>query len=513
MNLSRRTRIALWAIVVILAGLAVGIAIVVVRFQPVARSYVISALERRYKSKVELGNFQISLFPMVRVTGENLVFRRAERTDRPPMIAIRRFTVEARFVGFFRYPKHIRKLTLEGLQLHLPPRSVRRQEQTTSHTSAVPFLLEEVDADGTTLETLPSDPSKQSLMFDIRKLHLHTVGRYRPMTFQATLENPKPPGLIRSTGQFGPWNQDEPGDTPVSGEYTFSNADLSVFNGIMGTLSSTGNYHGELDQIEVQGRTDVPDFALTTSDRPMHLYTEFAATVDGTDGDTVLHPVRATLGKSTFEVSGSIERSALETHKEINLEATAKSTELADFLRLAIKAQQPPMTGKIAFQTKVKIPPGDNPVVERLQLDGAFSLNGVKFTSPSVQEKIASLSHHAQGEPKDTDANDIAADFAGYFHLRKGALRLPQLRFEVPGAHVNLDGQYFLPTGDIDFKGTAKLDATVSQMATGWKHIVLKPLDPLFKRDGAGAVLPIRITGTRGSPSFKLDIGRVLSRQ
>jgi hypothetical protein len=44
------------------------------------------------------------------------------------------------------------------------------------------------------------------------------------------------------------------------------------------------------------------------------------------------------------------------------------------------------------------------------------------------------------------------------------------------------------------------------------KHVLLKPVDPLFKRDGAGTVLPIRISGTRGSPSFKLDIGRVIKR-
>jgi hypothetical protein len=161
----------------------------------------------------------------------------------------------------------------------------------------------------------------------------------------------------------------------------------------------------------------------------------------------------------------------------------------------------------------VKIPPGQTPVVERMQLDGAFTLNGVKFTSPEVQAKIASLSHHAQGQPKDTDTSDVAADFAGYFHLKRGTLQLPQLRFELPGAHVSLDGQYALASGNIDFTGTAKLDATISKMTTGWKRVLLTPIDPLFKHDGAGTVLPIRISGTRGSPSFKLDIGRVLKRQ
>jgi hypothetical protein len=70
-----------------------------------------------------------------------------------------------------------------------------------------------------------------------------------------------------------------------------------------------------------------------------------------------------------------------------------------------------------------------------------------------------------------------------------------------------------LRSGAIDFQGTAKLDATVSEMTTGIKRLLLKPIDPLFRRDGAGTVLPIKISGTRGEPSFSLDIGRVLKRK
>jgi hypothetical protein len=512
-TLSRRVRISLWVTGIVLAVLGGTVAILVERFEPVARQYVISALRERYKSDVELGNLQISLFPLVRATGDNLVLRFAGRRDLPPMIVIRRFTIEARFIGFFRYPKRIRKLRLEGLQIHIPPMQDRPHSSQDANSQNVPFILEEIVADGTTLETLPSDPKKDPLIFDIRQLTLHTVAKSRPMTFHAELNNAKPPGFIHSDGDFGPWNQDEPGDTPVTGKYTFSDADLSVFKGISGTLSSSGDYHGQLDRIETHGTTDVPDFSLTLADHPMHLRTEFHATVDGTNGNTDLHPVRAVLDDSEFFVSGSIERNALEEHKEINLEAHTSGTDLEDFLRLAVKSPKPPMIGKIGFNTKVKIPPGENPVVERLQLNGTFTLNGVRFTSPDVQQKIASLSHHAQGEPKDTNTRDVAAQFAGRFGLRHAILSLPNLQFDVPGAHVNLNGQYALRSGDIDFQGTARLDATVSQMTTGIKHVLLRPLDPLFKRDGAGTVLPIKISGTRGSPSFKLDIGRVLKRQ
>jgi hypothetical protein len=513
---SRRIRIALYAAAVILLWLAVFAAVVALRFQPAARTYFIAALRQRYQSDVELGDLRISLFPTVRATGGNLVFRLGGRRDIPPTVQIRRFTLEAGFIGFFRNPKRIRRIELEGLRIQLPPRSGKSGAANASAPPAssapgVPFVLDEVVADGAVLETMPRDPAKSPLIFEIKRLTLRTVGIGQPMTFHAELGNPKPPGIIHSDGRFGPWNAGEPTATPVSGKYTFRDADLSVFKGIAGTLSSDGTYTGQLDRIEVAGITDVPEFALTIAAHPMPLHTEFQATVDGSNGDTTLHPVRARLGHSEFEVSGAIDRTAPETRKTIELEAKTGAARLEDFLRLSDKSPRPPMTGVIHFNTKVKIPPGETQVIDRLDLDGAFTLDGVRFTSPDVQQKIAGLSHHAQGDPNDRDPN-VTADFQGSFHLRNGQLGLPDLRFTLPGARVDLHGTYALQSGAIDFEGTARLDATVSQMTTGWKSLLLRPVDPLFKRGSAGTVLPIGISGTRGEPSFRLDIGKILRR-
>ena len=168
------------------------------------------------------------------------------------------------------------------------------------------------------------------------------------------------------------------------------------------------------------------------------------------------------------------------------------------------------MTGRIRFTTKVAIPPGDSDVIDRLQLDGNFGLSGVKFASPDVQQKLADLSHRAQGNPADRDS-DVTAEFGGAFHLRNAQLALPDLQFSLPGANISLHGTYGLRSSALSFHGTVKLQATVSQMTTGFKSKLLKPIDPLFRRDGAGTVLPIGISGTRGEPSFRLDIGRLFN--
>jgi hypothetical protein len=44
-------------------------------------------------------------------------------------------------------------------------------------------------------------------------------------------------------------------------------------------------------------------------------------------------------------------------------------------------------------------------------------------------------------------------------------------------------------------------------MTTGFKSILLKPVDPLFSKNGAGTELPVKITGTKSEPHFGLDFG------
>jgi hypothetical protein len=87
-------------------------------------------------------------------------------------------------------------------------------------------------------------------------------------------------------------------------------------------------------------------------------------------------------------------------------------------------------------------------------------------------------------------------------------LAFSALRFVIPGTHADITGQYSLDGNTFDFHGTLKLDAKLSQMTTGWKSILLKPVDHFFQKDGAGTEVPFKVTGTRSEPHFGLDFGR-----
>ena len=170
----------------------------------------------------------------------------------------------------------------------------------------LPFVIDEIDADGTLLQVLPKNPAKQPLVFDLARLTLHSAGANRAMSFRATLTNPKPSGQIETTGEFGSFDTQEPSQTPVSGGYTFRNADPAIFRGIAGILSSEGKYKGVLERIEVDGATDTPDFMLTIARHPIGLKTQFHAIVDGTDGDTLLQPVNGKFLRTSIVTQGGV---------------------------------------------------------------------------------------------------------------------------------------------------------------------------------------------------------------
>jgi hypothetical protein len=74
------------------------------------------------------------------------------------------------------------------------------------------------------------------------------------------------------------------------------------------------------------------------------------------------------------------------------------------------------------------------------------------------------------------------------------------LHFLIPGTHADLVGEYSLDGKTFDFHGTLRLDAKLSQMTSGWKSILLKPVDPFFAKHGAGTEVPFKITGTAINP-------------
>lgn len=509
--------ITMWIVAIALVLGAAALAVFAVylhRAEPILRRRVMETLEARYDSRVELAGFSVSALHGFEVTGAGLKVFPNSLDMQKPLFAVNSFRFRTTWSGLFRTPMHIGLVRISGLAINLPPKNQRHRIPALkgSKPGKIEVLVDRLDIDRASLVLGTDKPGRVPLDFEISDLKMTSVGAGQPMRFHAVLVNPKPIGDINSSGTFGPFNAQSPGDTPISGVYSFKNADLSTLKGIGGILSSTGNYQGTLNNIVVNGETDTPDFSLTVAGQPVPLHTNFHAIVDGTNGDTYLEPVYATLQNSHIVARGDVITVPNHGHK-ITLDVTVQPARIEDVLKLAVKSQPPAMTGNLVLHTKLDLPPGDAPVTDKLGLKGTFRITGVHFGNPDIQSKVDELSLRSQGHPeqigrgaeKNIEPN-IASNMSGNFTLANSRLTLTGLHYVVPGAKVVMHGFYNLDGGQIDFVGTARLDARVSQMVTGWKSWLLKPVNPFFSKNGAGTEVPIRITGTRSSPKFELDL-------
>jgi hypothetical protein len=511
---NRRWRIIGVVACIVLAGMAVLFRVVIDRAQPILRAKVIETLSNRFRSEVELGALNVSVAGGLEVSGSGLkIFGPTDPNPYAPgvqaLISLQEFRFHTGIRNLFRPAIHVDTVYVKGMELNIPPKEDRHEITSMgSRTKKMSVFVDNFVCEDTKLLINTSKPGKPPLEFAIGDLRMKDIGPGQPMRFDATLVNPKPVGDIYSIGLFGPWNETDPRDTPVQGDYSFSNADLSTIKGIGGILSSTGKYEGTLDDIVVDGKTDTPDFRLSTSGRPVPLHTEFHAIVDATNGDTYLQPVKATLLHSSFTAKGSVTRTQNPHGHDVELDVVLNHAHIEDLLTLGVRTQPPIMTGPVEMKTKLSLPAGSADVADRLRLAGNFHVSGSHFTNEKVQSRLDSLSLRTQGKPaeaKDHAEENVPVDLQGVYTLKDGTFDFSMLHFQIPGTHVDMAGQYSLDGRTFDFRGKAMLDAKLSQMTTGWKSILLKPVDRFFSKNGAGTEIPVKITGTESEPHFGLD--------
>ena len=495
-------------VVGLLAGLTLFVFLRTRNMEDRTREWVVRELQQRFNSDVELETLHVNLLPQMGVDGAGLSIRYHHRRDLPPMFHVAKFSFNLGILGILRAPRHIAGVYVENMTITIPPRGEMKEPKPASNAKKfIPSVIaDEIVCNDTDLVIVPKKQGKEPLDFDIHDLVLKSVGADKPFDFHGNLTNAKPQGEIATRGTFGPWDVDEPGDTPVTGSYEFRDADLGPFPGIAGTLSSTGAYHGQLNEIEVAGNTDTPNFSLDPVGHPVPLHTDFSATVNGTDGDTYLHPVRATLGRSLIIAEGSVVRVPEKQGHIIKLDIDAPDARIQDILNLAVNSDKPLLTGPAKIKAKLLLPPGKQKVLQKMILDGQVGLEDAQWSSAKIRDKLASLSRHAEGQPENEEAGSSVSDLHGDFRLEKAIIRFRTLRFSVPGALVALTGNYDIREANLDFSGQLRLQAKLSQTVTGKKSFFLKAVDPFFSKEGAGTLLPITITGTREAPMLGVSV-------
>ena len=490
-------------ILLIAAAIFFAITLVLCRraFGPAA---VLKDLQEASDSQVVVRTFRQTFFPHPGCVLEGVIFRHG-RNQSKPLITIEKVTVRGTYLGILSL--RVDRITADGMRVFIPPFGTGEALRTTPSKVTIGVLV----ANGASVEFGSDDANAQPLRFDIHEATLRDVSARGPLSYRVKVHNPLPPGEVSVKGKFGAWRMDNAGETPVSGEYTFEQADLSVYQGVAGTLSSTGKFNGKLAHIDISGTTDTPDFEIKSAKHPVRLTTEFTAYVDATHGDTFLKHVGADLWKTHIDAQGSIAGSAGSKGKTALIELKANNARIEDLLRLFVDANRPAMSGAVTLQAHTEIPPGGEKFLKKIKLRGNFGLAAGTFSKPSTQQDIDKLSAGARGEKQKgekqkDDPETVLTDLTGQTELRSAIARFTDLSFGVPGAAARMDGTFNLINSKIDLHGQLQVDTKISNSETGAKALLLKAIEPLFKKKKKGEIIPVQISGTYQHPSFGLDL-------
>lgn len=486
--------------IVIAVSAAIVLCLVAVagsRIWPFAEKSVLQNLQEASDSAVSIRGFHRTYFPFPGCVLDGVTFKHgpANRT----FITIERLTVRGSYSGILS--RHIPVITAEGAQVFIPAFG----SGETFHSTPSKIVVEELVANGTTIEFASREPGKRPLRFDLHEGRLRDVRWNSPFGYRLRFHNPEPPGEIAVSGNFGQWNTDRPGLTPMSGEYTFDKADLGVYRGIAGTLASRGKFNGVLQHIDISGDTDIPDFEVTSGGHKIRLVTKFSAYVDATRGDTFLKRVDAHLGRTSIIVEGSIAGSRSRKGKVALLNLISRQGRIEDLLGLFVKERRSPMSGAVAFNTKAEIPAGSEPFLKKVKLQARFGIDEGSFSKAETQGNVNHLSAGASGENKEVPET-VLTDLKGQVLLESGTANFSDISFRIPGAHARMHGTYNVLNERVDLHGRMRVDSQISQTTTGVKALLLKMMDPFFKHKKKGEVVPVHITGTYDHPNFGLDL-------
>jgi AsmA-like protein len=479
--------------------------ILLARNWPFSRQNVLQDLADATSSTVEVRNFRNTYFPHPGCIAEGITFRRARNPQSPPLMTMQRLTIVGSFLGLLT--KRVPLMRAEGMRVFVLPLGTGESWPQSKSQSSV--VISKFVTEGAMLEFLPREASKRPFTFAVHEFSIDDLGSQTAMRFKTRISNPTPPGEISASGTLGPWRQSQPAQIPVSGTYSFQRADLGVFHGIGGILSSDGKISGTLSQIQVQGATITPDFEVARSGHRFRLATKFRALVNGSNGDVTLQDVHAQFWNSTVVAQGSVAGNPGRKGKTTSVNLAARQGRIEDILFMFVHEPRSPLLGNLSFIAKTTIPPGQGPFLRKVRLEGDFGIDDATFTNFHTQDSIEKLSERGRGEKEDQqkkeDPERVLSDLKGHIVLKDGTATFTNLSFTVPGALAHVHGTFDLISQRIDLRGTLQLQVKLSDATSGVKSFLIKALDPFTNNNKPGIPLPISITGTYHHPVYRIS--------
>ncbi len=452
-------------------------------------------LNKVFASQIKMEHYHRTYFPNPGFVATGLTLRRNFAPDVPPIGSASNLVVQGRWTDLLLFRHRVRLVEVEGLHVVLPAKGSRAQREdfppgSSADFSGPPTIVEQLNIHGATLDIMRTDGNRYT--FPIHQLIIRNLRQGQTVGYTLDMQNAKPLGHIQAEGTFGPLIPNNLGETPVSGTFTFSAADLADIHGISGALTAGGHFHGTLAAIEADSTSQVPDFAVGKG-RPTSIEAMVHSTINGLNANSVLHLIEVRIGATTVRAQGSV----IGSPKVTNLDITVTNGRAQDLLRPFLH-DEAPVTGAVRLRSRVYLAPAKKgrKFLQRLRMTGDFDIPVQRLTNRPTEQKLSAFSQRAQNLKIPKDEVNVLSSLKGRAEIRNGIVSTENMTFQIPGASVDLTGTFNLHGGDVHMLGDLHMQSDISHITTGFKSLLLKPLAPFFRKDHAGAVVPIAITGS-----------------
>ena len=501
-TLPRLAWIATGLLLAVLAGIS---ALLAVRW-PYTQDRVIASLESATGSRVLLDRYRASFFPEPGCTIERLSLH---RNAQQPIARAERVTIRSSWWSLLTFRKRIRRIQAQELSVEIPS-PVPPPIRSGSSGGLGDVIIREFVANGAALEFVSAKDDAPA-RFVLHQLRLRDLGTDKQIAYATVLDIPDPPGQVKSSGTIGPFTSGTPGRTPVAGSFELSGATLDKYKGLAGSIHSKGRFRGPLENMRISGTAQVSAFEVNRTGRRVALHTDYRAHVNTLSGDVILEGVQADFLRTRLSVNGFIQGA----HGTVSLHFLGRKARVEDLLALFTRSDPPALTGPIQLRADANLPPGEGPFLRRIRLRGDFEISNARWARARTQMKVNSLSARARGDKEQVEdraageVDHVLSQLRGNVILRNGLASLSDVTFRVPGATAGGSGTYNLLTKRVDLRGTVSMAADASEATSGFKSLLLRPFNALFRRSNEkGATLPVSITGEYPRPRYRVGLRR-----
>jgi hypothetical protein len=497
----------LWVhISIVAAGALLAIAVVFISANwPYRGRKIRPMLEDVLASQVTFTSYHRTYWPNPGFVATGITMRRKSALNLSPLGHIDTLVVEGRWPDLFLLRRRVQLVDITGLHIVVPAIGSKENRQNFPPGSSKDFdgpqtMIERLMMHKSLLEIMRSNGQRYS--FPIKQLEIRNLHHGEAMTWALDMQNAIPHGHILARGNMGPMKGATFINTPVSGNFAFTDVNLHDVGEIGGMLDSRGVFRGTLQSMDVEANAITKNFTVTDG-KPTPIQGTIQTALLAASGELEVRSIDIKVRETDVHAAGTIHGKENAT----NLDIAVEHGRAEDLMRPFVHGEVP-ITGMVTLKTHAYLgPPGDG-FLERLRMTGELKVPAEKVTDEATEKSLSAFSERAQGKQKNTGleagpkapppGTDVLSSLEGPVRVENGAVFTPHVTFRVPGAKATLAGTFRFHDESVHMTGKLRMDTDISHTTTGFKSFLLKPLAPFFKKKNAGAVIPIAVTGLPG---------------